>query len=134
MSFSCHPLPFPLVLHLEPAGAVKDRFALRQADLLAVRGKAIPVRVCEAVGRTGDVAADALERIAAYNEALAHYTGRRFTEAAGLRAARRRRRGYVKRCRRCQDPGGLGRQVRADGEPGEHDTRLRDGSRGAAAP
>jgi adenylate cyclase len=65
----------------ETADAVAGGVVLRQLDLLAVKGKRIPVRVYEAVGAAGEVGRDALDRIAAYNAALALYSARRFDEA-----------------------------------------------------
>jgi adenylate cyclase len=87
----------------ETADAVGDIYVLRQLDLLAVKGKKIPVRVYEAICQAGDVAADALERINAYNDALALYSARRFAEAeqAFLRLAGEDTVAalYVERCR-----------------------------------
>jgi class 3 adenylate cyclase len=65
----------------ETAEAVRDGVVLRPLDLLAVKGKRIPVRVYEAVGAAADVGRDALDRIEAYNAALALYAARRFAEA-----------------------------------------------------
>jgi adenylate cyclase len=65
----------------ETADAVREYVVLRPLDLLAVKGKRIPVRVYEAVGTAGEVGRDALDRIDAYNAALALYSARRFAEA-----------------------------------------------------
>jgi adenylate cyclase len=89
----------------ETADAVRDEFLLRQLDLLAVKGKKIPVRVYEAIGRLEAVDDATRQRIAAYNAALDLYVARRFKEAETAFAALAEATGdevaalYGKRCR-----------------------------------
>jgi len=89
----------------ETADAVHDEFLLRQLDLLAVKGKKIPVRVYEAIGPLDAADDTARQRIAAYNAALDLYAARRFKEAEQAFAALAEATGddvsalYRKRCR-----------------------------------
>jgi adenylate cyclase len=62
---------------LEAAGA---GFIARELDLVAVKGKALPVRIFELVGRTGDEHAWQ-DLVDAFREALALFRGQRWQEA-----------------------------------------------------
>ena len=63
------------------ATAVRGLFALRELDLVRVKGKNRAVPVFELVGRAGQVKPDVEARMAAFAEALALYRARRFAEA-----------------------------------------------------
>jgi adenylate cyclase len=86
---------------------VKDRIAVRELDLLAVKGKVKPVRVYEVLDRAEELTPDAKKLLEDYNAALDHYHGRRWPEAVesfGVLAERYRDDGpcktYLTRCRK----------------------------------
>lgn len=59
----------------------------RPLDFLRVKGKAIPVRIFELVGRRGEVAPAVVDTIARFEEGLALYHRRSFDEAGRIFAA-----------------------------------------------
>lgn len=63
------------------ADALGDGYVLRLLDLLVVKGKHLPVKVFEVVGRTESIDAAHKEGLAAYHAALDLYLARRFAEA-----------------------------------------------------
>jgi len=63
--------------------AAPDAFTYRLLDLVAVKGRAEPLRCYEVVARAGTLGPDALGRLARYHEALDLYRARRWEEALG---------------------------------------------------
>ena len=59
----------------------KQWIVARQLDFLRVKGKAIPVRIYELVGKRGSVAAEIERKIARFEEGLALYRKKHFAEA-----------------------------------------------------
>lgn len=85
--------------------AAGDRFVTRELDLVAVKGKALPVRVYELLGRQKD-ADQWADLVARFEEALNVFRERRFEEAGALFTALLQQhptdgptRLYVERCR-----------------------------------
>lgn len=64
--------------------AAPDAFAYRLLDLVAVKGRAEPLRCYEVVARAGALPADVQRMLARYHEALDLYRGRRWEEALRL--------------------------------------------------
>ena len=61
--------------------AAGDAFEYRFLDLVAVKGRAEPVRVFELLGRAGDTPPERRELLARYNRGVALYHARRWEEA-----------------------------------------------------
>jgi class 3 adenylate cyclase/CHASE2 domain-containing sensor protein len=66
---------------------VEGKFVVRELDLLAVKGRAKPIRVYELVARAGEPGPGTAELLAAHAGALAHYRNRRWQEAIDAFAA-----------------------------------------------
>jgi adenylate cyclase len=64
--------------------AAGDAFEYRFLDLVAVKGRAEPVRVYELLGRAGDVPPERRELLARYDRGVALYQTRRWDEATAL--------------------------------------------------
>ena len=64
--------------------AAGDAFEYRFLDLVAVKGRAEPVRVYELLGRAGDVPAERRELLARYDRGVALYHARQWEEAMAL--------------------------------------------------
>jgi adenylate cyclase len=64
--------------------AAGDAFEYRFLDLVAVKGRAEPVRVYELLGRAGDSAAERQRLLARYERGVALYHARRWEEATAL--------------------------------------------------
>jgi len=64
--------------------AAPDAFAYRLLDLVAVKGRAEPLRCYEVVARAGALPADVQQMLARYHEALDLYRGRRWEKALRL--------------------------------------------------
>lgn len=62
----------------------REAIVARQLDFLRVKGKAIPVRIYELLGARGQVPPAVLEKIALFEEAIALYRHRKFTDASSL--------------------------------------------------
>jgi class 3 adenylate cyclase/CHASE2 domain-containing sensor protein len=77
-------------------------FVLRRLDRLVVKGKTLPAKVYEVIGRAGEVPAERLTALRAYNRAMALYYRRDFAAArdgfAALSEADTAARLYVGRC------------------------------------
>ncbi len=61
--------------------AAQDAIVARELDLIRVVGRWRPIRVYELIGKKGEVSPDVLKGIAAYEEGLAYYRERRWSEA-----------------------------------------------------
>ncbi len=66
------------------AQAVSGDFVLRRLDRLIVKGKTEPIVVFEVLGRTGAVAGEVLDRLAAFERALSLHDARDFVQARSL--------------------------------------------------
>jgi adenylate cyclase len=64
--------------------AAGDAFEYRFLDLVAVKGRAEPVRVYELLGRAGEVPPERRELLARYDRGVALYQTRRWDEATAL--------------------------------------------------
>ena len=64
--------------------AAGDAFEYRFLDLVAVKGRAEPVRVYELLGRAGDVPPERRELLARYDRGVALYHARQWEEAMAL--------------------------------------------------
>jgi adenylate cyclase len=69
------------------ARALNGDFVLRRLDRLVVKGKSIPEKVFEIVGRKDEIAESEIERVRAFHAALALYYRRRFAAARDAFAA-----------------------------------------------
>jgi adenylate cyclase len=69
------------------AQALNGTFVLRRLDRLVVKGKSIPEKVFEIVGRADEVGEDAKAQVRAFHGALAQYYRRRFEAARDAFAA-----------------------------------------------
>jgi adenylate cyclase len=64
--------------------AVGDAFAVRELDVIAVKGKAQGVRVYEVIDVAADATAEAKALAVRFEEALAHYRALRFADARAI--------------------------------------------------
>jgi adenylate cyclase len=64
--------------------AAGDAFEYRFLDLVAVKGRAEPVRVYELVARAGETPPERRELLARYDHGVALYQARRWAEATAL--------------------------------------------------
>ncbi|HSR14060.1 MAG TPA: adenylate/guanylate cyclase domain-containing protein [Thermodesulfobacteriota bacterium] len=73
-----------VIISEETFRRARDLVEARELDLLQVKGKEIPVRIYELIGRKGEVDSDKRETLALFAEALALYRGQRWDEAVAL--------------------------------------------------
>ena len=71
-----------IVISESTAGKIKG-FALRELDLVRVKGRGEPVRIFELMGMAGDVKDERAAELEAYDKALGLYRAMRFSEAEG---------------------------------------------------
>ena len=71
-----------IVVSGETAGRVADRFIMRELDRVAVKGKAEPLRILEPLSNLD--ATEPPESFVRYEEALAAYRDRKFTETVAI--------------------------------------------------
>ncbi len=86
----------------ETARGLGRDFVMRRLDRIVVKGKSVPIKVYELVGRAGEAGERELARIKAFHAAMALYYRRRF-QAAGdafqaLAASDEAARVYAERC------------------------------------
>jgi adenylate cyclase len=63
---------------------LKDEFVFRELDRVRVKGKDEPVAIYEPLGEAGKVAADVLDELARWNEALQDYRDQKWDQAESL--------------------------------------------------
>jgi adenylate cyclase len=66
------------------AQLARDAYVFREVDRVLVKGKTVPTRIHELLGRTGEIAPRVQEQLALYEQALTSYHQRRFDEALAL--------------------------------------------------
>ncbi len=72
-----------IIISQETAAMISG-YALRELDLIRVKGKNVPITIYEPMGREADIRALVREEIALYHEALQLYRSRAFAQAKGL--------------------------------------------------
>jgi adenylate cyclase len=71
-----------VIISQATAEELNGQFVIRELDLLAVKGKTIPMAVYELIAE-GPPASDVKEKLALYAAGLAHYRAQRWAEAEG---------------------------------------------------
>ena len=69
------------IIIAEETAAMVSGFCLRELDLIRVKGKQVPIRIYEPLGRNGDMDADRLRELEHYHEALGLYRKASFEKA-----------------------------------------------------
>jgi len=92
-----------LMISEATAQALGDDYVLRRLDRLIVKGKSEPVTVYEVLGRAGEVAEEAVARVAEFERALGLHDARKFKDALAiferLAASDPPSKVYAERCR-----------------------------------
>jgi adenylate cyclase len=71
-----------LLISESTRNALGDDFVCRELDLIRVKGKEKPVKIFELVGKKGDVPAETVAKIEAFEKALLAYRAKNFSAAA----------------------------------------------------
>jgi adenylate cyclase len=72
------------IIMAEETAALVKGFALKELDLVRVKGKMVPIKIYEPLGRTADLTEAQSRELADYHEALSLYRDKEFEQARSL--------------------------------------------------